>query len=254
MPPVKEESTPPFHAVRRDRASRQIVDQLEAAILSGHYPPGARLPTERELAEQFGTSRSSVREALRSLEQTGLVVVRLGAGGGAFVTSPDVALVAQTLHRFAQLGRFGAAQLYAARRALEPGIAAEAAARATPEQHAALEAVVEETRACAAGGQDTAEVSRRFHLVLAEATGNPLLVLLDAALLDLAERLDTSIPHAPRPTALVVDEHAAMVEAIRRGDAEAARRLAGTHAQALGEHAVREESRVATQADSGQAP
>lgn len=222
-----------FKTVKRDRTSRQIVAQLESAILRGQYRLGDRLPTERELAEQFGTSRSSVREALRSLEQIGLVVVRQGAGGGAFVSTPSAGLLSQTLHRLARLGEFDSTQLYAARRVLEPGIAAEAATRAAPEQIAELEATLAEVRALVESGADTAPASRHFHVQLAEATGNALLVLLNAALMDLAARLDQAIPHQPRPAHLVVDEHQALVAALKSRDPEKARELAHEHLTGL---------------------
>lgn len=231
---------PSFHAVKRDRTSRQIVAQLENAILGSQFRSGERLPTERELADQFGTSRSSVREALRTLEQTGLVVVRQGAGGGAFVSMPGALQVGQTLHRLAQLGEFDEIELYAARRAIEPGIAAEAAARATPAALADLERALDGLRARAGAGADTADVSRRFHLLIAEATGNALLVLLATVLLDLAHRLDTTIPHAPRPKHLVVDEHEALFEAIRQGDGEQARALTFVHLSELGQQTAAE--------------
>ncbi len=172
------------------------------------------------------------------------MAVRRGAGGGAYASAPSPTLVSQSLHRLAQLGQFDSEQLYAARRLLEPGIVAEAAARATPERLAPLEAVLAELRGLAAAGRDTGDASLRFHLLLAEATGNALLVLLAASLLELAERLDSAIPHRPRPVRLVVDEHAALLEAIKRGDAESARRLASEHLAELGRQTVAEQVRA----------
>src|SRR3954453_8271284 len=85
-----------FAPVTIARASSSIADQIRAAILSGRLEQGERLPPERELAEQFGVSRVTVRDALRGLEAMGLIEVRVGARGGAFVTVPTGSLVGQT--------------------------------------------------------------------------------------------------------------------------------------------------------------
>ncbi|HEX6511658.1 MAG TPA: GntR family transcriptional regulator, partial [Chloroflexota bacterium] len=78
-----------FRSVRTRRVSEQIEQQLAAAIFAGKLKPGDRLPPERELVERFEASRASVREATRALELAGLITIRPGAGGGAYVTTPD---------------------------------------------------------------------------------------------------------------------------------------------------------------------
>src|SRR5947207_259362 len=78
-----------FSRVTVARASSSIADQIRAAIVGGQLKEGARLPPERELAEQFGVSRVTVRDALRALEAMGLIEVRVGARGGAFITVPS---------------------------------------------------------------------------------------------------------------------------------------------------------------------
>ncbi len=230
----------PFQTIRRDRTSGLIVQQLEGAILAGHFRPGDRLPTERELAEQFRTSRSSVREGLRSLEQRGLIEVRRGAAGGAFVAEPGAALVTEALNRLAQLGHFDLDQLYAARQLLEPALADLAAKNRTDEQVQALEIVLDEIRERVEQGLDTAEASHRFHLLIAEATGNPVLVLLTVAILDVAARPDASIPHLPRPSTLVVFHHAEILKAIREGDRAVAESLTGAHLWEMRQRLLRE--------------
>ncbi len=232
--------TTPFQTIRRERTSGLIVEQLERAILAGHFQQGDRLPTERELAEQFRASRSSVREGLRLLEQRGLVEVRRGAAGGAFVAAPGSDLVTEALHRLAQLGQFDLDQLYAARHLLEPAVADLAARDRTRVQIQALEASVEAIRVRVAEGRDTAEASHRFHLLVAEATRNPVLVLLTAALLDVAARLDAAIPHPPRPSALVVENHEQILRAIRDGDRAMAESLTSAHLAEMRQRILRE--------------
>src|SRR5881394_1632759 len=86
-----------FAPITVARASSSIADQIRSAILSGRLEQGERLPPERELAEQFGVSRVTVRDALRGLEAMGLIEVRVGARGGAFVTVPSGALMGQAM-------------------------------------------------------------------------------------------------------------------------------------------------------------
>src|SRR5215218_5808243 len=86
-----------FAPVTVTRASSSIVDQIRAVILGGKLPKGGRLPPERELAEQFSVSRVTVRDGLRALEAMGLIEVRVGARGGAFVTAPTGSVVGQTM-------------------------------------------------------------------------------------------------------------------------------------------------------------
>jgi DNA-binding GntR family transcriptional regulator len=87
--PVRPASAPRFDRIRRVRSFEEVVEQVRAAIASRSIEAGERLPSERELAEQFGVSRATLREALRALEALGLLEIRPGAHGGAFATAPD---------------------------------------------------------------------------------------------------------------------------------------------------------------------
>jgi DNA-binding FadR family transcriptional regulator len=87
--PARPPSAPRFDRIRRVRSFEEVVEQVRAAIASRSIEAGERLPSERELAEQFGVSRATLREALRALEALGLLEIRPGAHGGAFATSPD---------------------------------------------------------------------------------------------------------------------------------------------------------------------
>jgi DNA-binding FadR family transcriptional regulator len=95
--PAGPPSTARFDRVRRVRSFEEVVEQVRAAITSRSIEAGERLPSERELAEQFGVSRATLREALRALEALGLLEIRLGARGGAFATSPDDEWLTDTL-------------------------------------------------------------------------------------------------------------------------------------------------------------
>lgn len=96
----KNDSTRTFLPVQAGRASEEIALQIEAAIMDGRLPPGMRLPSEREMQSQFGTGRGVVREAIKVLKQKGLLEVRKGAKGGAYVRKLDVDNVSESLALF----------------------------------------------------------------------------------------------------------------------------------------------------------
>src|SRR3954466_12201602 len=120
-----------FAPITVARASSAIADQIRAAILTGKLTEGARLSPERELAEQFGVSRVTVRDALRSLEAMGLIEVRVGARGGAFVTAPTGSKVAQAMSDMMMMSVISPEDVVEARLIVELGTVTLACARAT---------------------------------------------------------------------------------------------------------------------------
>src|SRR6266567_4333569 len=132
-------------ALRRERVSESVANQIREAIFSGKLEPGHKLPPEREMAEQFETSRVALREALRSLEQEGMIEIKRGSGGGAFVADFDNALRAliDSLNTVVKLGQAKSGHLTEVRSMLEPVMARTAAARATDDDLQALQSIVE---------------------------------------------------------------------------------------------------------------
>src|SRR3954451_25167748 len=120
-----------FTPVAGGRISGEIVGQIKAAIRDGRLAPGDQLPPERDLTKQLGVSRVSVRDALRMLEAHGLIEVRVGARGGAFVTAPAPKLVGEGFADMLLLGDVDAVQLTEARMVFELGLLELACARAT---------------------------------------------------------------------------------------------------------------------------
>src|ERR687895_639413 len=111
-----------FNPVNDRRISELIVDQVRLLIRQGDLTAGDRLPAERELCERFGVSRVTVREALRVLEANGLVDIRVGARGGAFVTAPSSRLVGAGITDLITLSTLSAAEVTETRMVLELGI------------------------------------------------------------------------------------------------------------------------------------
>jgi DNA-binding FadR family transcriptional regulator len=235
-----------FRSVRAKRISEQIAEQLSAAIFAGQIKPGERLPPERELVERFEASRASVREATRSLETAGLITVRPGAGGGAYVTEPNFDLVANALRTMLRAGRFDLAELYQARLLLEPAVAEIAAQAAGPEDVALLRESLREGRELLARKAQTAAASYNFHFLLAKAAKSNLLLMLISSLLDLVHKSDQAPGAAPRLSPPIVRAHEAIVDAIERHDAAEARRLTAEHLVEIGQQSIKRTERLAS--------
>ena len=155
-----------FMPTRRDRVSAEILRQLKSAILAGRLKSGDKLPSEKQLAQQFQSSRGSVREAIRTLEQAGLLVVRRGAGGGAIVADGDLRHVTDSLFTLIRLGSVSIHDLTEVRVILEPRIASLAAQRITAEELARIEAYVAKHAEAIAAGHLHATADLGFHRML----------------------------------------------------------------------------------------
>src|ERR687887_1457846 len=137
-----------FEPVKNQRISDEILHQIREAVLSGKFQVGDRLPNERALAQQFEASRTSVREALRGLEQAGVIYIKKGINGGVFVADPDHRTVSRPFQALLQLRKISMDNIVEARLIFEPEAARLAAQRAGPEDLAEMADVIE--RMCAA--------------------------------------------------------------------------------------------------------
>jgi GntR family transcriptional repressor for pyruvate dehydrogenase complex len=212
------------------RLYKRVADELRAAILSGRYTPGRRLPAERELGEMFNVSRPTVREAVIALELQGLVEVRVGAG--VFVLEPNTAERARGAGAGPEL-MIGPFELMEARKIIESETAALAATLIDDEQLESLEKIIdsmaEENRLEIQGES----ADRQFHVAIAECTGNSALV---AVIDDLWKIRETSpmvinLMEKARSKGVkpMVDEHRGIVAALRKRDPVAAREAMQGH-------------------------
>src|SRR4051795_8456691 len=146
-----------FAPVAVSRASTAIVSQIRTAIVTGQLEQGQRLAPERGLAEQFGVSRVTVRDALRALEAMGLVEVRVGARGGAFVTVPTGSVVGQTMSDMMIMKAITPEDVVEARLVVELGTVTLACARATDDDLAELQDLAERSQSALAAKTYTRE-------------------------------------------------------------------------------------------------
>jgi DNA-binding FadR family transcriptional regulator len=218
-----------FAPVSVARASSSIADQIRQAIVTGKLTEGERLPPERELAEQFGVSRVTVRDALRALEAMGLIEVRVGARGGAFVTVPTGSIVGQTMSDMMMMSAVSPEDIVEARLVVELGTVTLACARATDEDIAELREHGERSAEAIEAKTYTRELSWDFHALVAKAAHNGAIEGLTSSFRSSLSLHPIRTREGVRAYALTVEEHARIFEAIRQRDGETARREMATH-------------------------
>lgn len=167
-----------FNPVNPGRASEMIVDQIRLLIRSGQLKPGDRLPAERDLGERFGVSRVTVREALRGLEANGMVAIKVGAHGGAFVTAPTSARVGEGITDLLSLSELTDKEVTEARQVLELGIIPLVCERATEQDIADLLEICDRGDEALAKGTYPMALSAEFHSRVARATHNAAITML----------------------------------------------------------------------------
>lgn len=224
-----------FTAVQTRRTFEEAVTQIAEKIKLGELSVGDRLPSERALAEQMQISRPTLREAVKILQDSGLIDVRRGAGGGMFVATELVPPDLLAIRRDMRIHEV--AQVLEARRLLEPRVAQLAAARAGEEDFAAMERSIADQRALVEQGSILREgredrflaLDVRFHLALARSTGNAVLVgLVRAVYRDLEIARDMAMHRETVPD-WSIDIHERTLAAVRSGDLERVEEVMDEH-------------------------
>jgi GntR family transcriptional repressor for pyruvate dehydrogenase complex len=218
-----------FAPIAVARASSAIAEQIRNAILTGRVKAGERLSPERELAEQFGVSRVTVRDALRSLEAMGLIEVKVGARGGAFVTAPTGSKVAQSMSDMMAMSAVTPEDIVEARLIVELGTVTLACSRASDEELAQMRELCERGREALAAGTYTRELSWDFHGRLARAAHNGAVDGLTQSFRSTLSMHPLRVREGARAHVLTVDEHLRIVEALERRDGGTARREMADH-------------------------
>lgn len=213
-----------FDAVRHRKAPQQIVHQIRNAILEGRLTPGDKIASDRELMEQFNVSRQTLREALRALEYLGLIEIRKGVTGGAYVAEVDMDITRDSLVNFLHFKNLSVHHLSEIRKIIEPYAARVAAASICEEDLARLREIHQTCKEISADGY-SGELTRheiRFHRIIANTTGNPILILM----LDFVENLLEDAKKVLKPdqafSDAVIHAHERILEAIVAHDPERA--------------------------------
>ena len=217
--------------IARPRIYEAVADQLRQAIFSGLLTTGHKLPSEREMAERFQTSRIALREALRALEKEGMITIKRGSGGGAFVADFDNTLRALTdsLSTVVRLGQAKSAHLTEVRAILEPEITRLATLRATPENLAAIEGVVLAQEQELHSGELSRKLDMEFHRRVAEAANNPVLNIVVNAVNESIRDAIFRSKRTPEMRGRVVAYHRGILEALQSRNAARARAVMSEH-------------------------
>lgn len=236
----------PIQAIEPRRLYLQIAGQLRSLIEAGEFPPGSRLPAERDLAKQLGVSRPSLREALIALEVEGYVDVR--PGSGILVTARENAVPDD-------LGEEGPLEIIRARCLIEAEIAAEAAPHIKSKDVTTLERFLREMENGAADAAMRLASDRQFHLSIAAKLGNNVLLRLLTELLDernsLLGKQFASHFDSAKTWAAVLAEHRKIVAALETHDPERARKAMRAHLRKAHERWVRQLDRGQSDGDQG---
>lgn len=217
-----------------EKASDILASRLRQLILSGELQPGDPLPNERELVEQSGLGRSSVREALRALSAEGLISTRGGRGGGSFVTLPDLSSMRKPVELFIRTNDVSFESLLDCRVAVEPTLARLAARNRTDEEAENLQRIHEQFAASVNNVADYRRLNLEWHLAVTRASRNaPLIALMEA--------ISSPILESSRPTSVTtkkireatVKVHGRIQAAIMRQDGDEAFRLMTRHVEAF---------------------
>jgi len=217
-----------YKTVQTSRLYEQIVQQIEESITSGEIKEGDQLPAERELAQQFGVSRTAVREAVKTLREKGLLEAY--PGRGTFITNGTARSIQQTLDRMIRGGQAeGTAHLTEVREILEPEIAALAAQRVDEEMLSAMREAIAVMDAARKDCEAFIEGDLDFHLALAEAAANPLILSLIDSIVGLLREQRTRTYFVEGGPERGQYHHRRILEAIEHRDAAGAREAMRAH-------------------------
>nr|MBL0712092.1 FadR family transcriptional regulator [Desulfobacterales bacterium] len=202
----------------------------------GHLQPGDTLPSERDLKEMFQTSRGTLREALRVLEQKGLIEIKLGVGGGSVVKAAPLEQVCNGLDLLIRFQKISLCHLTEFRQDVESSVAALAARRATPNDIEELEDLLNDAEGYRKLGVDYwrefVEVDKKIHQIMARITDNPMYIVVHQAVHDNIQRYyEQFLPWTPKMLQENYQDLCNLVRYVKAGQADKARDLAHKHVQ-----------------------
>ncbi|MBI2211004.1 MAG: FadR family transcriptional regulator [Deltaproteobacteria bacterium] len=208
-------------AIRKTRIYEEVVSQIHELIREGKFKAGDQLPSERELAETFKVSRTSLREALRALETEGLVVSRTGTG--TFVADLPIESLVAPLATLLIEQKSALADIFETRKLIEPHIASLAAGRATKRDIERMKRILQKQREEVDRGATGVEEDAEFHFSIARATQNHALEKLVSGLMDILSHSREESLQTPGRRLASLESHHKILSAIQDHDKQEAR-------------------------------
>jgi GntR family transcriptional repressor for pyruvate dehydrogenase complex len=223
-------------AIRKTRIYEEVVSQIHELIREGKFKARDQLPSERELAETFKVSRTSVREALRALETQGLIVSRTGAGN--FVAELPVESLVAPLATLLIEEKSALADIFEMRKLIEPHIASLAAERATKRDIDRMKKILDKQREAVSRGETGVEADAELHFAIGRATQNQALEKLVSGLMDiLSHSREESLQTSGRRKASI-ESHRKIISAIEEHDQKKAREAMLYHIEQVEENVL----------------
>ena len=221
MPARKGILTNGFNPIKNRRLFEVVADQIRGEILSGPYESGDYLASEKELCKSFNVGRPVIREALRMLENSGILSIRPGSGGGIFVKRVGAEQMFNSLEAIIQFDKITVEQITEARLVIEKGALALAMEHMQAPDIERLETNISLAKECLAN-DSPAPKSLEFHIILSEATRNPLLVVITRALFNYLEKHLLQIGRSVERKKQALALHELILAHIKNGDREKA--------------------------------
>ena len=224
-----------FKPIQTDRISNAIVDQIKDAVFQKKIKPGDKLPSERQLMEQFKASRVTIREALRSLEQFGILEIKRGMEGGAFIRDPNTKFINNFLQDMFSMGKIKIPNFTEARMAVEPYCVKLAAERITDESLEKIRQNIQESKECLDKNNqnDARLLDLEFHRLIAQASQNPVIFFMIDSIMDIMENNISSIPLSMEPVKRTNQYHEEIYLALREMNVPRAQDLMLRHIQEI---------------------
>jgi len=230
-----------FQAAKQTKVFQDVVEQIQEAILDGRLAAGQTLPAERELKEMFNISRGTLREALRVLEQKGLIEIKLGVGGGSVVRTVDTDQISESLGLLIRSQKVSLNHLAQFREDIEGIVAAHAAENRAAEDIRNLKDLLENAHACVQKGSSHRDafidIDKQIHMTMAQITGNPVYISVLTSIHDNIHRYYDRFLSMEKPE---LEENyndlCDLVGAIENADIELARTLARQHVQRFNQY------------------
>ena len=241
-----------FAPITSRKAPQLIISQIRSAILQGKVAPGEKFPSSQELMDEFGVSKATLREALRALEHLGLIEIRKGAKGGMYATEVDMKTFHESLVNFLQFKNVSAQHLSEIRMVLEPYAAEVAAKTISAEELHTLNEINETCWEALREGrhEEVRKALVGFHRVIAECSGNPLLIFILTFVNDLLEDTKRLLKPEDRFFRSVLEAHKCIYDALVKQDAQAAFEEMYKDVSNVGKHLTRTQNIFLEQAEN----
>ncbi|HEY3680935.1 MAG TPA: GntR family transcriptional regulator [Bradyrhizobium sp.] len=225
-----------FRPIRTRRAFEEICERIREQLALGVLKPGDKLPPERDLAQQLGVSRNVLREALRSLEMAGILKLQKGVKGGAFIREGDTSRMNEVMRDMLSLGTISVRELSEARINVLDLVVRLACVNARQRDFEALEANIERTDVATREGRllDRVECSREFYNLLAESTGNKVIIMIVNSVTEIHMRfVYAKVASSGAATPRLTDKRRQFLSALRARDVATAARLMRVHLESV---------------------